>query len=284
MVCQVSGVISSDDEAMASSLDHLQQSHGAHRGARDAGGPSTSAPFLDSDDEEMDEGEEEEGQGYHGLEPDDEDNGEENDGDGGDAISEDEDEEIDPAVAARRASFGRRGSRHLHRRASEAACNLGPNDTVLIGYLRELYTSPRHKRVDVGYRFATCFMVLHHFEDALDDLDGEDGPGVAGEAIDASTPLILKRESRKAKNWSTKPRFRQKVNGARSVCRGGVDCEHDPPCRVASGVPGEKVESCGRTRSDGESSGRLSPTCDLLHLQFEAGLSCLRRGGAGSLS
>ena len=118
MVCQVSGVISSDDEAMASSLDHLQQSHGAHRGARDAGGPSTSAPFLDSDDEEMDEGEEEEGQGYHGLEPDDEDNGEENDGDGGDAISEDEDEEIDPAVAARRASFGRRGS-HIRQQRSQ---------------------------------------------------------------------------------------------------------------------------------------------------------------------
>ena len=162
----------------------------------------------------------------------------------------DSEPDVTPAEQARRFAFGQQGARTFRRRNAEAS--LGPDGKVPVTYLSDLFASPRYKEVDSSYRYAACFMAIHHFETALDDDDDEG-------ALPPSDPPLLSRERRIAKRGQR--RFRSNRSNA-SVCYGGDGCSHHPPCHGATAAPGEAVPSRGRV-GNGSSSGRTSPSSEL---------------------
>ena len=71
--------------------------------------------------------------------------------------------------------------RHLHRRNLEsyAQSNGAVGEAFLYGYLSELYTSPRHARVDPAYRHAVVVHVLQYYAENLaqhEELPEDDPP------------------------------------------------------------------------------------------------------------
>ena len=113
-------------------------------------------------------------------------------------------EDARPRRARRPATARQQGARKdaaRHTTRWNLEHNLGPDDAVVYGYMTELYSSPRFKILDAGYRMAVCVGTIMHYLDALDEPEDEE------EVLAADPPFQWRdRKSEAGKNEAARSR------------------------------------------------------------------------------
>ena len=129
--------------------------------------------------------------------------------------------------------------RYIRQRNAERDLDPAGDETVLFGYVVELFGSRRHRRLPPSWRNATCTCAILHFQRCLSARDA-----------DPTDPVLLARKVRKAKAGVKENRTSHWAAVApwpADVCTGGDGCTHHPPCRRAlADASAEPVRSRGR--------------------------------------